>query len=85
MDNVYQMFYDIIAPVLIGAVPTAPDWFIVVVEILVGGLTVSLFLLIAWLTLFPAWIIVSSIKTIATTINGDELEKTLKRPRKWQK
>lgn len=85
MENVYQLLYDIIAPVLIGLTPTAPAWFIVVVEILVGGLTVSLFLLIVWLTLFPAWIIVESVKTIGRTINGDDYEKTLKRSRKWQK
>lgn len=89
MINLYGVFYDILFPLL--ASNTAPEWVVIVIEILSLAFAMIPFLIIAWLIWIPFKIIIKTVAVASNDIsNNDDIKvnggrKPRYRSKKWQK
>ena len=89
MINLYGVFYDILFPLL--ASDSAPQWVVVVIEILSLLFAMIPFLIIAWLIWIPFKIIIKTVAIASNDIsNNDNINvgggrKPRYRSKKWQK
>jgi len=89
MINLYGVFYDILFPLL--ASETAPEWVVVVIEILSLAFAMIPFLIISWLIWIPFKIIIKTVSLASNDIsNMDNINlgggrKPRYRSKKWQK
>lgn len=89
MINLYGVFYDILFPLL--ASETAPDWVVVVIEIISLAFAMIPFLIVAWLIWIPFKIIIKTVEIGSNDIsNNDSINvgrgrKPRYRSKKWQK